>query len=146
MVNRLWGPVIILFWLGAMSWLVWHDVRPLWLAQDPPRSITPEWLTESRMRQQAAIEDKAGRPIGNIWTGYRKAGETIGRQDLIVVDHFPPISPARVELDTQFDDQGRLDEMTVEVAVTGLGLTLKAERFGTQVAFVLKAGPMNQSF
>jgi hypothetical protein len=146
MANRLWGPVIVLFWLGAMSWLVWHDVRPLWLAQDPPRSITPEWLTESRMRQQAAIEDKAGRPIGNIWTVYRKSGETIGRQDLILIDNFPPISPARVELDTQFDDQGRLDEMTVEVAVTGLGLSLKAERFGTQLAFVLKAGPINQSF
>ncbi|MBN1514505.1 MAG: hypothetical protein JXB13_20990 [Phycisphaerae bacterium] len=146
MVNRLWGPVIILFWLGAMSWLFWHDVRPLWVAQDPPRSITPEWLTEGRMRQQAAVEDKAGQRIGGIWTVYRKSGETIGREDLIVIDRFPPISPARVEVDAQFDAQGRLDEMTVDVGFTGVRLSLNAERFGTQLAFVLKAGPINQSF
>ena len=146
MVNRLWGPGIILFWLAAMSWLFWHDVRPLWLAQDPPRTVTADWLTEGRMRQQAAIEDKAGRPIGTIWTVYRKSGDTIGRQDLIVIDHFPPISPARVAVDMQFDPQGRLDEMSVDVRFTGLHLELQAERFGTQLAFALKAGPVNQSF
>jgi len=63
-----------------------------------------------------------------------------------VIDHFPPISPARVELDTQFDDQDRLDEMTAAVEVAGLSLKLEAERFGTQLAFVLRVGTTTQSF
>jgi hypothetical protein len=146
MVNRFWGPAIILFWLAAMTWLFWHDVRPVWLAQDPPRTVTPDWLTEGRMRQQAAIEDGLGRPIGTIWTVYRKSERTIGREDLILIDHFPPISPARVEVDSQFDELGRLDELTAEVAVTGLRLELRAERFGTQLAFSLKAGTVKQAF
>lgn len=146
MVNRAIGPAIVVFWLAAMTWLIWHDVVPVWIAQDPPDPVSPEWVAGERRRQQAHIEDKHGGHIGRIWTVYSRAGETTARQDLIVIERFPPISPARIAVDAQFDAEGRLDELSADILITGSHFALQAERYGTQLAFELRAGPRRQTF
>ena len=140
MVSRLWGPIIVLFWLAAMSWLVWHDVWPVWTAQDPPAAVTPEWVGEGQRQQQAGIEDKYGGRIGTIWVVYHRSGKTVSRQDLIVIDRFCALAPAWIEVDSQFDTQGRVDELAADIVVAGVRVELKAERFGSQLAFNLKLG------
>jgi len=145
MVSRLAGPGITLFWLASMGWLVWHDVWPVWTAHDPPRSITADWITEERRDQQARIEDKYGQAIGTIWSRYRRSGEACSRDDLIVIDRFPAISPVRIEVDSQFDTQGRLDELSASVYVQDFSFQVRAERFGSQLAFEFISGATHQT-
>ncbi len=134
MISRAVAPGIVLFWLAAMSWLVWHDVRPIWMAQDPPRTVSTDWVKQGSRVFQAGIQDKHGGHIGTIWTIYHAAGGTLAREDIIAIDRFPGVAPARIDIESQFDDRGKLDELTADVAVAGIRIGLQAERFGSQLA------------
>jgi hypothetical protein len=146
MIGKVWTGCIVLFWLTSMSWLFWHDVWPVWTAQEPPPAVTPAWLTPERMQQQARIEDKHGDRIGTIWTVYTRSDVRTTREDLILIERFPSINPIWLQAESAFGLGGQLEEMSATVSVPGLSLRLEGERFGSQMAFALDAGTLHQTF
>lgn len=148
MIARIWSVGIVLFWLAAMSWLIRTDVWPAWTAREPPPAVSPDWIQGESVRQQARIDDKHGRRMGTIWTVYSRSGESVAREDVIYLERFPiPDLPAlRVEIESQFDAQGRLDEIHADVYGPHIHVELNGERFASQLGFELRAGTYHLPF
>jgi hypothetical protein len=142
MIARIWSGGIVLFWLAAMSWLIRTDVWPAWTAREPPTAVSPDWVQGRSARQQARIDDKYGQRMGTIWTVYSRSGQNVSREDVIYLHRFPiPDLPSlRVEIESQFDPQGRLDEIDADVYGPQIHIELNGERFASQIAFELRAG------
>lgn len=138
MIHRLMTILIVMFWLGAMSWLVARDVWPAWTAQTPPLVKIADHLQEEDNRQQSGIFDAGGR-AGTIWTIYKPEKERIVREDLIRIDRFAlPGAPLGLIVESVFTAEGVLDEFTLRIAKRGVKIvTLHGERFHADFSFEL---------
>jgi hypothetical protein len=133
---------IVLFWALMMGWLTWHEVWPAWTAQKPPPERFDDLPALGSRRSQAGIFDKRNRRIGTAWTTHTRLGDTIRRDDCLWIERFPALPATRIEADSTFDAEGRLDEMRIRVDVAGhaLPIELEGERFPRALAFKLQIG------
>ncbi|MEE9296771.1 MAG: hypothetical protein V3W34_17645 [Phycisphaerae bacterium] len=145
MPHRMMGFAIVLFWVIATSWLVWHDIVPVWTAQDPPKVVASNWVRRHGEKVQFGVYDESGRWIGGIWTEYSSATST-DREDEIYFDDLPVLGPACVHVKSIFDVDGRLDEIDISVLGAWDPVRIHGERFPSQFAFKIDAGAFQQTF
>ena len=139
------GFAIVVFWSVATGWLVWHDVVPVWTAQEPPRVVASHWVSRFGGKAQLGVFDDAGRRIGGIWTTYNSATST-DRIDDIYFDDLPVLGPAGVHVQSAFDIDGRLDEIDISVMGAWDTVRIHGERFPSKFAFKVDAGAFRQTF
>lgn len=72
MPPRWLSGIIVVFWLGTTGWLFWQDLRPRWLAGEPPLFL-PDFVDE--------VQKKGGTPLTTKWT--------VERQDNKEVKSYP---------------------------------------------------------
>ncbi len=145
MAHRLTGLAIVVFWVVATGWLVWHDIVPAWTAQDPPRVVARDWVERYGKQSAFGIYDAFGRRVGGIWTRYRSAGST-DREDEIYMDAVPLVGPTFVHIKSVFDIQGRLDEIDLSVLGAWEPIRIHGERYPSQFAFKIDAGTFKKVF
>ena len=140
MIHKLMTVLIVMFWLGAMSWLVARDVWPAWTAQTPPLIKIADYLLQENNRAQSGIFDLHGR-AGTIWTVYKPEEQRLVREDLIRIDRFAlPIAPLTLTVESVFTADGVLDEFTARITRRGVNMTLHGERFHADFSFELDTG------
>ncbi len=150
MVGRISGWAIIVFWCAATGWLVWHDVWPAWSAGEPP-SLRDDGVPSGHRLQTGIFKPASaagGAAIrrGTIWTSYEVTGNVISRSETMHLSNCPPLPPLRIEVDLQFDAEDVLDEFKLYVHGADVPIELTGERFASQTAFKLEAGPVRQTF
>lgn len=138
MIGKIGVLLVVLFWVVMMGWLAWHDVWPAWTAQDPPRMLLAGLPARGASRSQVGVFDQGGFRIGTVWTTYTRVGAMISRDDVLWIERFPALPPTRIEIEWDFDADGLLDELQVDVFGYGVALELKGERFPREFAFALK--------
>jgi hypothetical protein len=146
MITRLSTAAVVVFWLASMAWLVWHDVWPAWTAQDAPRFVAGDWLADGVRRAQARIENKYGHRIGTAWTEHRSAASGLTRRDDIWLDKLPMLPPLRIEAESDFTPDGRLDTFVLKVFGHDERIALRGELYSGQIAFLLEVGTTRQLF
>jgi hypothetical protein len=125
--------------LGAMAFantaLFFHDLFPMWLAGEAPRSAAVHLSPGEGVRTQAGIFDSHGLRIGTTWTDTRATETRIrifARTNLRPVRLQGHVTPQVViRTNMLLDRQGVLDE--IDMSVEGLGTTvrMKGELFST---------------
>ena len=131
---------IVVFWAVMMGWLAWHDLWPAWTAQDPPRTLFKDLPTFGSSRSQVGIFDHRGYRIGTAWTTHTRWEPTVLRQDCLWIERFPALPPMRIEADSTFDADGRLDEVELYVYGHRVPIEFRGERFPREFAFQMKVG------
>ena len=140
MIARIGALCIVVFWAVMMGWLAWHDVWPAWTAQDPPKTLFEDLPTRGSTHSQVGIFDHRGYRIGTAWTTYTRQEPTVLRADCLWIERFPALPPTRIEADSTFDAQGRLDEVELYVYGHGVRIEFRGERFPREFAFEVKVG------
>jgi hypothetical protein len=144
-IQRIGGWAILFFWCGAMGWLGWHDLWPAWTAKTPP-ALTSASLAPGNTNLQTGIFDAHGFRRGTIWTRYSVAGGIIARDELVALDDLSPLPRLRIEFDLHYAEDGILDDLSMKLRGADVPIELKGERFASQMAFELTAGPIRQTF
>jgi hypothetical protein len=146
MLNKLVYAAIVLFWIGAMSWLVRHDVIPALTARDVPSIKAEGWLEGEKRESQARIEDKTGKRIGTIWSTHTAGRNGVSRSDVFLSERLPPLPRLRIQVDADFTLDGELDEVLLEVDGIGKRIKLEGENMSGNLAFILWVGQRRQLF
>ncbi|MFH0980094.1 MAG: hypothetical protein V2A79_00960 [Planctomycetota bacterium] len=68
MSARIGTSAIVVFWAVMMGWIAWHDLRPAWTAQDPPKTLAADLPLSGPACFQVGIFDRRGDRIGTAWT------------------------------------------------------------------------------
>lgn len=136
--------LIILFWAASMTWLVWHDVWPVLTAGDPPNVAAR--LDSNRQTYQVGIYNKYGQRIGTVWSTYRQIGNSSRREDVIHLKSFPVLGRGLIRIDSQFSEDGRLDQFTLSVRSPDIDLSITGERFSSVYGFTIAAGAGPETF
>ncbi|NOS99932.1 MAG: hypothetical protein HOP29_04835 [Phycisphaerales bacterium] len=145
MTHRLVGLAIVVFWVVATSWLVWHDIVPAWTAQEPPRMVAADWVQQFGRQVQYGILNHDGRRVGGIWTRYT-SGSSTDREDEIYVRDVPLLGSAYLLIRSSYDAAGLLDEVDINVLGHWDPIRIHGERFPKEFAFRLEAGAVKQAF
>ncbi|MCP4592391.1 MAG: hypothetical protein GY842_16790 [bacterium] len=140
MLARLGVTCIVLFWAGMMSWLAWHDLWPAWTAQDPPASHSADLPERGMTCSQMGIFNTAGGRIGAAWTMQTRHGTTVIREDCLWIERINPLPRTRIEVESVYDAEGRLDEIVAHVRGWEVALELRGERFPRDYAFEVRLG------
>lgn len=140
MLMRLVCSGIVVFWAIAMGWLIHHDVIPAITARDVPRLSVEGWSDDQPMRSQARIEDKTGRHIGNVWSIYSVNQNSISRRDVFWIERLSILPMLRIEVDSTFTPEGKLDELLLQLYGAGQRIELKGEDISGNFAFQLTVG------
>jgi hypothetical protein len=139
-MNRFIPLGILVFWLMSVSWLVRHDVVPALTARDVPRYAPGAWLTDRIAQSQARIENRYGHRVGTVWTRYVKAAENLSRYDTLWLERIAYLPPIRIDVESDFAQDGALDEFSLAIHGAGEPIRLLGERFGDQFGFQLLVG------
>ena len=124
MLFRASGLIIVLFWVSAMSWLIWHDVWPTLSAGEPPEIGPPSWPDSGPTTFQVGIFNKYDQRIGSAWTTYKPGGPVAGRR------HLPQVGTAAGDAADhhRFDvSQGR-STRRIQTVCLRIGPALRAGR------------------
>ncbi len=138
MFTKTTGILIIPIWLGAMGWLVAHDVWPGLTADDAPPLQVTDWLQNEGRQSQFSLTGPDGR-IGTLWTEYMIDRSSIQREDLIWIDHLPlDVAPLRVTVSSIFRADGVLDEFTLRIANPDGRMEVHGERFHADFSYYIE--------
>jgi hypothetical protein len=140
MIGRIATLGVVGFWAGMMGWLVWHDVWPAWTAQDPPKTCFEDLPLLGTSHSQVGIFDSRGYRRGTAWTTSNRLGETALRDDCLWLTGYAALPPMRLEAESTFDAEGRLDAIEIHVYGHEASIELKGERFPREFAFELRVG------
>jgi hypothetical protein len=151
---RLFGMGVILFWIGSMGWLVWHDIWPNLTAGDPPRTLAFAADSHDQVQYQVGLFDKYGHRIGTAWSIY-SPGSTVRRQDSIELTSASMLEPLFIEVDFEYTPDAVLDEFRLQVWMDSLPspreaalapLEVKGLRFASVYGFSVRLGRITESF
>ena len=141
MLLRVGGFVIVLFWAASMTWLVWHDVWPVLTAGDPPDVMVGAGPAGSGW--QVGIYNKYDQRIGTAWSACQGP---LGRTDIIFLKLPPAVDRLRIRIESQFTEQGQLDDFELKVQGLEVPVDIRGERFPSVYGFTVTAGPLKESF
>jgi hypothetical protein len=147
MIQRLLGIGVVLTWLLSMAWLVHHDIISGWLARDVPKFDAGAWLTDDKLNSQARIEDKYGHRVGTVWSMHTRGINGLSRQDVFWLTKVATIpTNVRIEIDSDFTNEGTLDEFHLRVFGLGRRIELEGEDYSGSLAFRLWIDREHQLF
>jgi hypothetical protein len=134
----------ILLWAGAMSALFYRDVLPAWTAQSPPPMTQEEFEHLHREPSQYSIM-KDGRQVGTAWSELSTAGTMTTLRGTVFIDSLLMNRPLLVESTTEFDEEGKLDNFSMQVyGVPMTTIEVEGERRGIYFPCTLQVGPIHR--
>jgi len=146
MLMRLLCGGIILFWTASTAWLIRHDVLPAFTARDVPRFSLDHLSSRRAQQSQARIEDKTGRRVGTVWSVHSATASGVSRRDVFWIEHFSMIPMLRIEVSSDFAQNGRLDTFNLKLFGAGERVEIEGEDISGNLAFRLKVGRQEQLF
>jgi hypothetical protein len=128
---RLFVIAVVLFWLGSMGALFMRDVWPAWTAQEPP-SMSPGSLeSDTPPETQLAIYNEQNKRLGTAWSRVTKTSQETTISSTVSIIAGKMIPSLLIEMNTVFDDEGRLDRFRLEVkGIPQMKIFAEGERRG----------------
>lgn len=142
-MNRAFGAIITLLWLGFMAALVQRDVLPYWFAQEPPKQLVAQG------EFQVAIRN-GDRQIGTTWVIARSMQRlaTVQSTTLLNVHALSgiPLFSGEIgtETDLSYDESGQLSNFIFSIYGAGVPIRVSGERYAGDYAITAKLGAMTQ--
>ncbi len=137
---------IVLFWTASTAWLIQHDVLPAFTARDVPRFSAADWAERPAQESQARIEDKTGRRVGTVWSIHTASAAGLSRQDVFFIEHLSLLPMLRIEVNSDFTPEGRLDTFNLKLYGAGERVELEGEDYSGNLAFRLMVAGREQLF
>ncbi len=142
---RLFVGAVVAIWLSAMTALFVRDIWPAWSAQDAPPLAAHLLGEQSRYDWQYGLFDSQQNRWGTAWATMTGSEQIATVRGTLVLDRAPRIPALRVETETQFDADGKLDSFWLRVY--GLPMTrihVRGERRGIYFPCEIQAGPFHR--
>jgi len=137
---RWFGIGVVVFWLAAMTGLIYRDVWPHWAAGSPPAQMPDTLDKESPRRFQSGIFNSRGR-VGGSWVLFDSAGGNILVHTQTVLDGLPLLPPILVDSKLTYTADERLDSIDLRIIGTPVRLEFRGEDYGMDFSCELITGP-----
>lgn len=138
---RLLACTVVIFWLTAMSALFMRDVWPAWTAQDPPTMTAEQFAAHQQKQRQLGIFNAKGKRLGTAWSEITTPAGNMNIDGTVLIGGLGVFPPIRVETQTQFDTESRLDSFEMNVlGIPNFTIKAKGERRGIYFPCELQVG------
>jgi hypothetical protein len=149
---RIFSAAVVAVWLIAMGWLVGREVRPYWIAQDPPPLLDRAMEPGEKRNSQAAIFDARGRRIGRAWSILTHYADQTRYESKIELQGVAGLPPLRIDNVLIYQKDGEVDEFDLDVYGIRdfndrpMKINMRGERYGAYIPVVLEVGPIRRTF
>jgi hypothetical protein len=139
------GAGIAVFWLVAMTGLIYRDVWPHWMAGKPPIQVPDIREKESSRRFQSGIFGSRGR-VGTSWTLFDTAAENTMVHTQTALDGLPLLPPIVVDTRLTYTAGEHLDSIEVRILGIPMRLEFRGEDYGMDFSceLITGEGPKNR--
>jgi len=136
---------VVAIWLCSIVAVVQRDIVPLWTAEQAPSPL-PAATDRKSLKVQFALEDQAGRQIGQSWVEFTQGsyGVIARSTTLIRLPGFP--WQALIETDVQYDIHRKLSDLKLAVYGLPWKVRFEAASYGQDFACQATVGERRYEF